>query len=462
MVKKSDTDDDATRRNEPAPVEPSQQPSAAAHAPDPPARLRDQFMLQEKLGDGGMGAVYKALDLQRSKYEDPNSFVALKVIKPEVLRDFPDAALALQREASRAMELSHPNIVRIYGFYDLDPADGTCFITMELLKGRPLDSLLRNHPRGLPARHALFLLEQICAGLQYAHDRRLVHSDLKPGNIFITDDGVVRILDFGIATPLRSLNDARAETRYNPRQYGALTPAYASLEQWARMSADPRDDLYSLGCIAYEMLAGEHPFAHADARRACNDGMPVRPIRKLSSHQNKALRRALSFRRQDRTATVEQFYQELSEPARTPFLRLALLGAVVAAVVFVAANLWTARERSASGTEPASLGSEPRASVATTALPSAAAVAPQALDERQQFEKRCGMPASERALQQLLDSGLQDSADLSLQELPESELKTVTDRVAATAECIVALRRMNIQSVQSEQWLKDVESILRR
>ena len=168
MVKKSDSDE-TTRRN----VSESEaaQPSSAATA-DSPTRLRDLFVLQERLGDGGMGAVYKALDLKRSKYDDPHSHVALKIIKPEVLRDFPDAALALQREASRAMELSHPNIVRIYGFYDLDPSDGTCFITMELLQGKPLDALLLKHPRGLPSRHASFLLEQICAGLQYAHDRR--------------------------------------------------------------------------------------------------------------------------------------------------------------------------------------------------------------------------------------------------------------------------------------------------
>jgi serine/threonine protein kinase len=459
MVKKSDTDE-TTLRN----VSESEgtQPSSAATA-DGPTRLRDLFVLQERLGDGGMGAVYKALDLKRSKYDDPHSHVALKIIKPEVLRDFPDAALALQREASRAMELSHPNIVRIYGFYDLDPSDGTCFITMELLQGKPLDALLLKHPRGLPSSHASFLLEQICAGLQYAHDRRLVHSDLKPGNIFITDDGVVRILDFGIATPLRNLGDARVETRYNPRQYGALTPAYASLEQWERMNADPRDDIYSLGCLAYEMLSGQHPFDRVDARKACNDKMLVKPIRKLSSRQNKALRQALSFRRQDRTATVEEFCVQLTQSASLPKTRLAAIGVVAAAAIAVTV-LWAVRDRAAPASQPA-------VTVSPIALPPpAAASAPQGsaqastdaagqepLGAGRKFQDQCGMPASERSLQQLLDRGLQDSAELSLSSRSQAELTALERRIADTAECIAALRRLGIQSPQSEQWLKDVE-----
>lgn len=455
MVKKSDTDE-TTRRNVSEPEAASQPPASSV---DPPGRLRDLFVLQEKLGDGGMGCVYKALDLQRSKYDDPHSHVALKIIRPEVLRDFADAALALQREASRAMELSHPNIVRIYGFYDLDPVDGTCFITMELLQGKPLDALLRKHPRGLPVKHATFLLEQICAGLQYAHDRRLVHSDLKPGNIFITDEGVVRILDFGIATPLRNLKDARVETRYNPRQYGALTPAYASLEQWDRMNADPRDDIYSLGCIAYEMLSGEHPFDSVDARKACNDKMPVKAIRKLSARQNKALRQALSFRRQDRTATVDEFYRELTEPAVLPTMRFAGIGVVVA-IAIVAAVLWTVRDRAAPN-------SRPIATVAPAAVPPTATSAPEAAVQApadtpaptppgyQKFERDCKMPASEQSLQQLLDVALQDTADLSLQGLSRSEQETSSKRLEETVVCMIALRDLNIRSAQSDQLLDD-------
>ena len=429
-------------------------------ADGPPSQLRKQFVIENKLGEGGMGSVYRALDLQRRKYDDPRPYVALKILNADVLRDYPDAALALQREASRAMELSHPNIVRIYGFYDLDPDDRQCFITMELLEGKPLDQLLKSHPRGLTTRHAFYLLEGICAGLQYAHDRRLVHSDLKPNNLFLTNDGGVRILDFGIATPLRDLTDRREDTRYNPRQLGVLTPAYASLEQWDRLPADPRDDVYSLACIAYEMICSRHPYNRADARKALADGLTPAPIRSLTRPQNAALARALSLKRADRTATVEQFHAELTEGTRKTRNSVAVIGsAASAALIMAALGATLLLPASPTGEQAPGAASERSSEPSPVAAPSLldATVVP---TTAQEFRERCGTPANIAALDALLERGLAAETMLALggdTDARRADASTLTTVLA----CIRELADLGFRSPEGDQWMLDAEATLK-
>src|SRR5260370_40773845 len=122
---------------------------------------------------------------------------------------------------------------------------------MEWLRGRSLEKRIHDHPDGLELKPAAPLIEQLGSGLSYAHSAGIVHSDIKPSNILITDEGVLKILDFGIAAPLRRSNTGRTETSFNPRRLGAVSPAYTSLEMHLGLDADPRDDVYSAACVIY-------------------------------------------------------------------------------------------------------------------------------------------------------------------------------------------------------------------
>lgn len=223
--------------------------------------LKDRFVLVDKLGSGGMGTAFKALDLLLQEAEDRNPYVALKLIRAEAV-DHPDALKILQREARKTQKLAHPNVVQVY-HYDKD--GDLPFITMELLEGETLEEVLtrtRNAPLSISTRSKI--IEQIASALDAAHAIGLVHLDLKPANIFIERDGRVKIIDFGISKILPKRNSADA-TVFDVRKLGALTPAYASIEMLLGEDVDARDDVYGFACIAYEILSGRHPF---DGERA--------------------------------------------------------------------------------------------------------------------------------------------------------------------------------------------------
>lgn len=211
------------------------------------------------LGEGGMGVVYRGLD------ETLDREVALKVL-PESAATEPLARERFIREAKSASALNHPNIVTIYEV----GADGdTLFIAMELVRGTSLAAMLRNR-RPLRADVALKYAQQIAAGLARAHRAGIVHRDIKPSNIMVTDDGLVKILDFGLAkligpaTP-GAASDTVTITKAELTRAGALvgTVPYMSPEQVAGDAVDPRSDVFSLGVVLYEMLGGRRPFGGA-------------------------------------------------------------------------------------------------------------------------------------------------------------------------------------------------------
>lgn len=161
--------------------------------------LKDRFVLKEVLGKGGMGAVFKALDLRKVEANDREAFVALKVLNQD-FRDNPVSFMALQRETKRAQTLSHPNIITVY---DFDRDGDHVFMTMEHLQGRPLNTLIRDLLSvGMPFKKAWPLIQGMGAALAYAHRKNIVHSDFKPGNVFVTGENEVKVLDFGIATAI--------------------------------------------------------------------------------------------------------------------------------------------------------------------------------------------------------------------------------------------------------------------
>lgn len=271
--------------------------------------LNGRFVLEECLGFGGMGMVYKALDLRKLEASDRNPYIAIKVLNVQ-FRGHPKSLIALQREAKKAQKLAHPNIVTVY---DFDRDGAMVYLTMELLSGKPLSRLLRSPDfKGLPRAEAVAIVGGIAKALAYAHERGFVHCDLKPANVFLTDSGEVKVIDFGIARVIQKPEQDAEATVFDPGSLGGLTPAYASPEMLEHREPDPRDDIYALACITYELLTGRHPFDRLPANQARSAGLrPQRP-KGLGGRQWRALKAALSFERETRMPTVARFLDEMS------------------------------------------------------------------------------------------------------------------------------------------------------
>lgn len=214
------------------------------------------YSIIEKLGEGGMGAVYKARD------ERLDRFVALKILPADKMSD-PERRRRFTQEAKSASALNHPNIVTIY---DIGEADGVHFIAMEYVEGRTLDGLIGR--KELPLKDALEIAVQIADGLGKAHAAGIVHRDLKPSNIMVTPDRLVKVLDFGLAKLLEKAGPApdvgatMTMRRTPATEEGVIlgTVAYMSPEQAAGKPVDARSDIFSFGSVLYEMLTGRRAF----------------------------------------------------------------------------------------------------------------------------------------------------------------------------------------------------------
>ena len=296
--------------------------------------LNGRFMLEECVGFGGMGTVYKALDLRKLEASDRHPYIAIKVLNVQ-FQGHPKSLIALQREARKAQTLAHPNIVAVY---DFDRDGSMVYITMEYLSGKSLSQVLRAPDfRGLAFVDAMKIVSGMGKALAYAHERGFVHCDFKPANVILTETGGVKVIDFGIARVFQKAEEEADVTVFDPGSLGALTPAYASPEMLENREPDPRDDIYALGCITYELLTGRHPFNRLSATQARDAGLrPQRPPG-LGHSQWRALRNALCFEREARTPSVNAFLQEIGAQdlwRRPPVLIGAslLLAAVVALV----------------------------------------------------------------------------------------------------------------------------------
>jgi len=287
--------------------------------------LSGRYRIERVLGEGGMGVVYLATDEQVV-----GETFAIKVLKEDL---GPEALDLLREEVRKTRKLSHPNIVDVHSVN----VDGTkLYVLMEYLEGKSLDVLLAEEfGRGMPFSHAWPIIEDVGAALGNAHDHNVIHSDLKPANIFLTHSGKAKLLDFGIA---RISRGPLLHQRSGPL---ALTPAYASCEMLEGEEADARDDTYSFACVIYEMLCGKRPFPELTALEAREAGAQVPPLGVLTREQNAALAEALAFDRKGRTSSVEQLLQGLADrKARARPTRSVLVGAIVAAVVLVALTFW--------------------------------------------------------------------------------------------------------------------------
>lgn len=201
-----------------------------------------KYEIIEELGRGGFAVVYKALDTSLDRT------VALKVLKPHYL-DEPEFVARFQQEAKAAAGLFHPHIVTIF---EVGEEQGSHFIAMRYLEGRPLSATVKEQGP-LELDRAISIVEQIASALDYVHSQGLVHRDVKPSNIIVGDDGYATLTDFGIVR-------AADGTRYTTTGANMGTPEYMSPEQGQGKEATPRSDIYSLGIVLFETLAGKPPF----------------------------------------------------------------------------------------------------------------------------------------------------------------------------------------------------------
>jgi len=246
-------------------------------------RTISRYKVLDKLGEGGMGVVYKAEDTSLGR------LVALKFLAPHLVSNA-EVRKRFLREARTAAALSHPNICTVH---EIDESDGRTFISMAYLEGRELADVIGEGP--IEEGRALLLAEQFARGLAAAHAKGIVHRDVKPANLFVTSDARGVILDFGLA---RLAADSRLTREGTPLG----TCAYMSPEQSTGADVDVRSDVWSLGCVLYEMLAGAQPFQghyeQAIVYSILNE--EPEPLGHVSSGTQTILRQCLSKRPEDR------------------------------------------------------------------------------------------------------------------------------------------------------------------
>jgi len=199
------------------------------------------YKITAKLGEGGMGVVYKAEDTKLDR------IVALKFLADHLLND-EEAKQRFLREAKAAAALNHPNICTVY---EIDEADGKTFIAMEFIEGETIEDRITAGP--LSIKDALDIARQAADGLQAAHEKGVVHRDIKPANILVDAKGHAKVMDFGLARLTEASRLTKLDTAMG-------TVAYMSPEQAQGMEVDGRADIWALGCVLYEMVAGQRPF----------------------------------------------------------------------------------------------------------------------------------------------------------------------------------------------------------
>jgi serine/threonine protein kinase/lipopolysaccharide biosynthesis regulator YciM len=274
-----------------------------------------QYLILEKLGEGGMGVVYLAEDTVLGRR------VAFKSLKNSATPEYNQYKTRFLREARLASTLNHPNIVSIYDYGET--ADGLPYLVMEYVKGQNLSDLLREHK--LSATEGVAIIKQIARALSEAHAHGIVHRDLKPSNIFVNERSEVKVLDFGLAKLLdadsynsKSLSSAGSELFTQTREGVFMgTPSYSSPEQLLGSSVDRRSDIFSLGAVFYECLSGQPAFAGKNFAEICaqvikEDPLPPSKVNlSISPEFDSVALKALSKKAENRYQTVQELIKDL-------------------------------------------------------------------------------------------------------------------------------------------------------
>jgi serine/threonine protein kinase len=268
--------------------------------------LRDRFVLQERVSGGSMGVVYKALDRRLAEAGSQDPWVAIKVLSPQLAKNG-KALRALQQEAAKSRCLTHSHIVR---FIDFDRDDDLYFIVMEWLDGRSLADILDSaDSRKIDIETSFRIVRQVGKALEYAHRCGIIHADVKPGNIMILPNGDAKLFDFGVArVQQRQRVDA---DDFDPAVLGALTPAYSSMQVLTGEDPVPSDDVFSLACLLYRLVAGYRVFGPRNAAEAAEVGMTPQRLAGVTDEQWSAIRKALSYARVTRFDSMAAFLDAL-------------------------------------------------------------------------------------------------------------------------------------------------------
>ncbi len=297
-------------------------PGSDAKRLAPGTLVRERFILEEQIGRGGMGTVYRARDLRKEEAYDNDPHIAIKFLN-EHLRDQQQAFIALQREAKKSQVLSHPNIVTVY---DFDRDQDLVYLSMEYLQGETLADFIEKKRTGIPWQQAVIIIEGVASGLAYAHQKGFVHADLKPSNVFLAKNGSIKLLDFGIAQAVKVLSQEYGnDTYFDAGSLGALTPSYASVDMLDNKTPIPSDDLYALGCLMYILLTGVHPLhtenGHKLTAKQAYEANLTTDIsgvfgKTLPKRYCQALERCLSFKREQRFQDATEFLDAIKPPAK--------------------------------------------------------------------------------------------------------------------------------------------------
>src|SRR5581483_5387647 len=304
------------------------------------------YRIESKLGEGGMGKVYRARDTRL------NRFAAIKVLHAERTAD-PGRRRRFVQEAQAASSLNHPNIVHIY---DIDRDGDMDFIAMEYVSGKTLDSVAGK--KGLPVQEAIRYAIQIADALAAAHAAGIVHRDIKPGNVMAAESGVIKVLDFGLAKLTERPDSSQGETTVtmeSETREGALlgTIAYMSPEQAQGKKVDARSDIFSFGLLLYEMLVGHRAFdgdsTHATLSAILREDPP--PLnrtrndipRDLQRIVHRCLRKEPSRRfqvMQDVKLALEEVEDDAPAIQARPRRTFSLAAAVLAAAAIAGVAAW--------------------------------------------------------------------------------------------------------------------------
>ncbi|HMA93227.1 MAG TPA: serine/threonine-protein kinase, partial [Polyangiaceae bacterium] len=270
--------------------------------------IADRYRVLRVIAEGGMGIVYEA----EQPMGEGLRRVAIKTLLPELSRD-PIVVSRFNRECSVVAGLEHPNTVRVYDFGTIE--DGSLYIAMEFVAGRPLGDLIAEGP--IPLQRCLGIMEQIASALEEAHNQGIVHRDLKPDNIVLSDRAglrdFVKVLDFGIAK--RSSVGGKHDTNLTQQGMVLGTPPYMSPEQFTGEPLDRTSDIYSIAIIFYEMMNSKLPFDGGDTPwQWAHQHISVEPARfavPVSHELEEVVRAALSKQRSARPQSALEFYRRL-------------------------------------------------------------------------------------------------------------------------------------------------------